>query len=426
MFTKSFSATIILALCSLSLHGPAFPMDYSSISTTTGSPLLFRITATTTTRTIFLDGTPFEGTSSSSSRTLQRYPIDTSDMTQSYSYLDSQDLPDIERRVFPHHDLDNEHCVPMADWQSMIFPTCNGVHELDMESSVQSKQALILSNRGFWRTAWEYVENMTVKNTSQYEFSMVLKTFKLDHAMEEAFFEQTRVDALAMERLTKSKHVVGIYAHCGMTILTEFAGQDINVVSDQRQPMDRLLLAKDLAQGIADIHDVGMVHNDVNFANLVYSQNNKVAMVNDFNLSILRMKHNQTGEACPFTSVFPNPMWRAPEEQREEDGSFHPVLDEKIDVYALGNVLFRFATGVGPWKKEGSPRLSSEEKAQVESLKREGQLPPFPKTFSDLDDPAIDAMLEIMRKCYAFDPIERPSAKQVVGMLQSAITRISA
>lgn len=374
-------------------------------------------------RLIFLSDVPFNG---KLSRTLQRYPMEQSDPTQSYHFLDSQDLPDMERRIFPAHDLQDDRCIPSSKWQSMVFPTCNNVHALDLQASVtHHQQAFVLSNRGFWRTAWEYVEDTTLQN-DDHQSSLVLKTFKLDHSMEDAFFEHTRVDALAMERLTHSKHIVNIYSHCGMTILTEFAGQEVPLVADKLLPLERLKLAKQVAQGIAHIHAIGVVHNDLNFANVVFSKSKKVAMINDFNLSTLRLKDKDTGKPCAFTSLFPNPVWRAPQEQRDEDGSFHPVLDEKIDIYGLGNILFRFAVGMGPWKQMGNPSLSASEVRNVESWKRQGQLPPIPQEIRDQDDPSIDALLRIMKECYSFDPNARPTATQVVFMLQSAIGNITA
>jgi serine/threonine protein kinase len=140
------------------------------------------------------------------------------------------------------------------------------------------------------------------------------------------------------------------------------------------------------------------------------------------------MKRNDTGEACPFTSHYPNPQWRAPEEQVDEnnnnddDGVASKLLTEKVDIYALGNVMFRFAVGHSPWKRADGRSLSPEEKREIANLKIEkGKLPHVPDEIRHLEEPATKALLSVMHKCYRHRPELRPTAKEIVNQLQRAI-----
>jgi hypothetical protein len=83
------------------------------------------------------------------------------DLTRYYPQIDSMDDTNnenvfhIERRQWPRHEIDPEHCVPAApQWQSTSFPTCNRIHEKNMLQDIVSNQMDMVSKKGFWRRAW--------------------------------------------------------------------------------------------------------------------------------------------------------------------------------------------------------------------------------------------------------------------------------
>lgn len=248
-----------------------------------------------------------------------------------------------------------------------------------------------------------------------------------------------------MERLTKSPFVINVYGFCGLTVVQEFAGKELALVVDAEKmnSTEKLKLAKKISMGVADIHSIKgdddnsgarptLVHNDINLANLMFTAADNRPVLNDFNIAILLMKHNETGETCPFYSRFPNPQWKAPEEQYggdddDEVSSKHPpIVDEKIDIYALGNLFFRIAVGAGPWKKPDAERLHADEKTEVARMKRHnGTLPPVPDEILRKASIEVDlaALLDAMRLCYRFDPADRPTAAELVDFLDRAIRK---
>jgi serine/threonine protein kinase len=105
----------------------------------------------------------------------------------------------------------------------------------------------------------------------------------------------------------------------------------------------KLLLAQDLARGLTDIHsidapksrNVTFVHNDVNIANLV-AVGPRIKF-GDFNIGI-PLKWNKT-RPCGYLQRWLGILWRSPKEIANTS-----YVNEKTDVYALGNVLFQTMT----------------------------------------------------------------------------------
>jgi len=269
---------------------------------------------------------------------------------------------------------------------------------------------------------------------------VLLYTDRIDHNFEEKYFEDNRVDIVAMERLSSSPYIIDAYAFCGLTTVQQFAGKELGDVVDGRRvkSIDKLKLAKQIAQGVADIHSIknddgklpdspSMVNNDINPSNLLFTADGR-PVFNDFNIAVLVMKHKKTGETCPFYSHFPNPQWKAPEEQVVGDDNTEErrrIVDSKVDIYALGNIFFRIAVGVGPWKLPETDKLSQAEKDRVAQLKHyNGTLPTIPVDILNTADPALAAILQAMRLCYSFEPHNRPTATEITGFLDYSIAMV--
>ena len=387
-------------------------------------------------------------------RSIEQYPADYSDGTQAYPDLDSDDIDseddyNMEMRVFPRHESD-PNCVPMAEWQTTYHPTCSLLHEVDVAPAIQSSDLSLLSSSGNWRLAWELWDRPQSgwsKVVGGHEDSVVLKTFKYEHNMEDAFFEFNRVDAISMERLTSSPYVMSIYGFCGMSVVTGYAGETVSDIVDSINPLGKLFMARLIAKGLSDIHgidgggkDVSLVHNDVNYANIMVGGPRRLPRFNDFNLAVLQMRNKETGENCPFTHHFPNPQWKSYEEQVGPDGNTKE-LSEKIDVYGLGNLFYRFIVGKGPWKyapwrtefernsagQLDPAKITKDDKLRIARMKREeGALPPIPEARleSIKADPALYAIYKVMKKCYKFDPKDRPSAEELTDYIDLQLDKL--
>ena len=129
-----------------------------------------------------------------------------------------------------------------------------------------------------------------------------------------------------------------------------------------------------------------------------------------------------------LTGIFISPnnlflsQWKSPEEQVGPDGTAIGELTEKVDIYALGNLFFRFATDKSPWREiadDSHAKLTPEQKASIAHAKvNEGKMPMVPDETLKLKNPYIDVLLEAMEMCYRFKPEDRPTARQVAEFLE--------
>lgn len=101
------------------------------------------------------------------SRKIEIYPADFTDNTQLYGLLESED----ERlnRMEIREPYSKGECVPMQEWQTAYQPSCNGMHELALQTLGQTSDtsrntgepegldATLFGTKGFWRYAWKLV-----------------------------------------------------------------------------------------------------------------------------------------------------------------------------------------------------------------------------------------------------------------------------
>lgn len=120
------------------------------------------------------------------------------------------------------------------------------------------------------------------------------------------------MDAMVAERLTASPHIFDIYGFCGLSIVSEFfehgdieklavpnqgalTDAEVRQVKDQDGPLtvfndispsEKLRMALQMAEGIADLHgNVGgvIVHQDVQLAQFLFNSDKSILKLNDFN-----------------------------------------------------------------------------------------------------------------------------------------------
>jgi serine/threonine protein kinase len=227
-----------------------------------------------------------------------------------------------------------------------------------------------------------------------------------------------------MERLTSSPHVINIFGYCGHSVMTEYAdGKRLGELADKsrKTPLARLIIARNIASGLADLHGIDgqgnatLVHLDVNPANVVSV--NGTLKLNDFNIGILRRWNTTSNQPCGFPAQYPNPQWRSPEEARNEQN-----LTEKVDVFSMGHIFFRLICGHEPWHKLEPGGRPPKEVISEKVIK--GILPFIPDEIMVSTDPEVIAIREVMLKCYNYNPEERPSARELASSLQNALDEL--
>jgi serine/threonine protein kinase len=336
-----------------------------------------------------------------------------------------------------------EHCLPKADWQTKSFPNCNSIHEISLPSSIRKdrddrrreEDALSNLGEGWFRTTWQLDRALpSSKPGSSGEESMVLKTLRIAREYVPEYYELHRRDAVAMERLTASPFVVDVFGYCGQSALNELANfpfpgvQSLESFDKRMRGRDsakanliKLRMAASIALGVADIHaagaadddnDVYMAHYDLNPRNIALFAGGK-PKINDFNIAEFLKYDPSTNRTCGFPSRLHEPWWRAPEEMNVT----HTVLvDEKVDVYALGNILFHALTTHSPRGK-----LKKERMDIVRPDVARGVRPPIPPVYANDSNPAVVAMIKAIDLCWVKDPAKRGTAEEVAAILYNAL-----
>lgn len=321
----------------------------------------------------------------------------------------------------PH---DNDQCVAKADWQIQSKPNCNSIHEISLHDT-----HLSVLGEGWFRTTWRY--NATIP--------VVLKTLRIARNFLAEYYELHRRDAVAMERLTGSPFVVNIYGYCGQSAINELADfpyagiQNLEGFNKRMRGNDsdkaniiKLRMAASIALGLADIHAGGsqnqdgldegvyMAHYDLNPRNIALFAGGK-PKINDFNIAEFIHYDKETQQDCKFPSRLHEPWWRAPEEMN----TTHTILvNEKVDVYALGNILYHTLTthsSRGAQKAERMP--------EVRPIVAAGIRPEIPHVYRHGKDPNIMAMVQAIDLCWEKDPDKRASADEVAAILYDALVK---
>lgn len=317
----------------------------------------------------------------------------------------------------------DQECVAMDSWQESSFLSCNQIHEMGLLDKVIMDEFHYVASGG-WNDVFQ------VTSTLGLDPALALKKLSPKRGNPDGLvdkykarnFERVRQDALILERLSSSKHIMDIFGYCGVVIVAPFANggtleeKGLSSLKRKSSP-ERLTLMLEAAQGLAAIHEYGgpipsIVHGDLTEKQYMFvSEENHLSgfrlVLADFNQAIL-IKRNSTAPdtACTFHRIDPDyGVFRSPEEYS------HIPQTEKVDVWALGSIIYHILTGKQVWRAQYKKKDA--EKAMIL-----GELPLIDDSIRNSDDPVDQALLNAFKMCYAYDPQKRPSAKDVARYLE--------
>jgi serine/threonine protein kinase len=363
-----------------------------------------------------------------------------------------------------------------ANLLKRIRPTCNSFHELDVIADGDSTNYFnsqrttflptesieLLSMQGSWRSVWKVTSaaNYSTRDSDSPR-SAVLKLLQLNRDFDEESYSIHQMDAIVMESLTASPHIVDSYGFCGQSVLTAYAESSgrSRVKDPKLRWLDRLRIARDLAQGLSDLHALQptdssatgkqpplpliFAHHDINIANMITGNDGRVQW-NDFNLGIVSRQRRTPKKGqiqnCPIPIRYAGPLWRSPEEIKNETGYLTDM--QAADVYSLGNVLFQVLTKHQPWshleiddnnatttnslqqtpvaKVISSNDTDSRQEAlrMIAQSKVEGRLPNVPDRYLTRNEAQV--LWDVIKACYHINATARPTASEVAVLLGKA------
>lgn len=201
---------------------------------------------------------------------------------------------------------------------------------------------------------------------------------------------------IAIVRHLKHPNICRFYgASVGPTsccLLYEFldGGSLADVIRDHRRSIDVVWLAKEVACGMAYLHQQGVLHRDLKPSNVLLSRDGKVKVV-DFGLSCETMTAgDHTGETGTY-------RWMAPEVIR------HEPYSTAADVYSFGILLWELVAREQPFA--GMTPIQA-----AFAVARQGLRPPMP-----LKTPL--PLANLIRCCWHVDPRARPTFEDVLELL---------
>ncbi len=393
-----------------------------------------------------------------------------------------------------------EGCSPL-EWHSYHFPNCNEVHEIDLravvrdprESSIRRTIAAasddanssasssfpwgFVSN-GLWRDVFSCDPRGEVTRSVESPISpmppAVLKVMKREHDYNQRNFQRHRRDALVMERLSSSHHLVPIYGYCANTVLTQaishtlddviyarenerkkkwnprngyqskpplesWMGKDENgeLVATRETELGRVQLALGVFQGLMDLHEgdgttdmewLPVVHADLQAKQYLIDSGTGKVYLNDFNrCRFLGKKDSQNPDASNATLATstdtpiescPIQIPTAPGYSRSPEEYNGAPLTEKLDVYSAGNILYGIITGKKPYNGERGRHV----KEDIQSGKR----PEVDAVIRDANGTVDAELVRLLDRVYETDPEQRASAKEVVAALEQLLEQVLA
>ncbi|KAL3817539.1 hypothetical protein ACHAXA_003712 [Cyclostephanos tholiformis] len=312
-----------------------------------------------------------------------------------------------------------DECVPIARWENRSRPNCNAIHELDVPSMTLTGDFYYVASGG---------SNDVFRVLNPEDHDVVLKKFSpgrrhragIPHAKEyfNFHYDIVRRDALVMERLTKSSHVLSLHGHCGFAVVVPLADggtfgdalEKLNSEGDtgwhDMSSPERLKYAADAARGLADVHDIHVVHGDLTVNQ--YLVTNGTLQLGDFNRGIL-LRRNSTdpnNSFCRFVELQQFATMSAPEVYKNEPKT------SAIDVWSLGSLLYHVLTGRRVW--------SGKKASFARDAVMRGELPHIPSSILNSSNPVDKILKDALDMCYIYDPSLRATAKEVATFLDNS------
>ena len=233
---------------------------------------------------------------------------------------------------------------------------------------------------------------------------VALKLLRPEIASDPEVIERFR-NEIKLARQVSHRHVCRMYdlgeEFLSIYISMEYvAGEDLKSFirrSGHLNEAKAVGLAKQIAEGLAEAHRLGVVHRDLKPQNVMIDKDGN-AKIMDFGIARSLHTKGVTGTGV----IIGTPEYMAPEQAEGRD------IDRRVDIYALGAILFEMVTGRVPF--EGTTPLSI-------VLKHRSEPPADPQTINT----QISAGLSrIILKCLAKSRNDRyPSAAEVLEDLNA-------
>jgi serine/threonine protein kinase/tetratricopeptide (TPR) repeat protein len=231
---------------------------------------------------------------------------------------------------------------------------------------------------------------------------IALKLLKPEIVAEDKVIERFR-NELKIARKISHKNVCRMY-HLEKDENTTFItmeyveGEDLKSSIEQKGKIplnEAIIVAKQIAEGLAEAHRLGVVHRDLKPQNIMIDCDGN-AHIMDFGIARIMASPGMTKEG----TIIGTPDYMSPE---QVDGK---EADQRADLYSLGVIIYEMVTGRVPFKGESAMSVA---------LKHKTESPPNPR---ELDAQIPESLDRLILKCMEKDKEQRfQSAASVLSEL---------
>jgi len=308
------------------------------------------------------------------------------------------------RKSKEHEKFETSTCKAMHKWQLESYPNCNVIHETNM------KEFQYIAKGGF-RDVWVMHELDGTKR--------VVKTLINRKDFTHREYDRHRRDSVAMSLLTASKHIPNMYGYCSNSGVFDYSSsgnledhieEQIKGKKPEWTRQEKLRFSWQISAALAAFHNVDKREGFVSLSHTDIAPDqflliDGVYKLNDFNRARFIRWDVHKNKPCTFY-VSKNPgKHRSPEEYSYKN------LNEKIDVYSLGNVIWQIL-----YKRNVFAEIKTK---KVFEMVKHGKTPPILHQDSWQDEEL--AILNAIKMCWNYDPQMRASSRDVELFLRNKL-----
>jgi serine/threonine protein kinase len=343
---------------------------------------------------------------------------------------------DIDDNWYSYEEADYPKECVRPRWAYTNHAACNSVHELSLDRSNRDKlQDYDISyiDHGYSRDAFRF----TPMNDEGRKF--VLKSLRYRRSFNYRFMSEIQHEAFVMDLLTSSDHIINIYGRCATTIMVETGNeftyemvpdnydfllegeqgriaQEVldELQEDDVQPLNNFKVEEKLDYSITIAESVAFMHgnelgpmtiDDVHPDQYLVTEDGRLVL-NDVSNGVVMHWNEENQVYCKYSQYFGGGGdFHAPEELVDKG-----MVDESVDVFAVGSMIFSLLTGLYPYYDETDEDAFGE-------MAIAGVPPYIDPRYKERS--FIEARLvTLMESCHKFDPSDRVDIFEVVRFLK--------
>ncbi|ORZ01815.1 Pkinase-domain-containing protein [Lobosporangium transversale] len=253
-------------------------------------------------------------------------------------------------------------------------------------SQLFTRQELV--GRGAYGAVYKGIENATQQ-------VVAIKVLNLDTEEDDVSDIQREIATLSQLKNCDSQNITRYHGSflngTKLWIVMDYAaGGSIRSLLQALNKIDEkciAVIAREVLQALSYLHKHGIIHRDIKAANILLTDEGRVQLC-DFGVA-----GQVTMNSLKRNSFVGTPYWMAPEVIKGQ------TYDYKADIWSLGITIYEIATG--------NPPFADQDPMRAMSL--------IPKTRpAQLEGDWSPAMKEFVALCLHEDPIQRPSAEDLL------------